>query len=258
VYIDTLRDKNDSYLPASVINLAGPMSDSHVCTGISMTESATFTRLKAQVTDEDVVLDIGTKSGDKVKGVAGTVVGIDITDSQYRSDSGIAFILADGRRLPFAADSFDYVFCNQVLEHLPGHEQLIAEAARVMKPDGAAYFSFPNRFSLHQPHGEVPRYYSLLPRKLGLILAPHLLDADSVHYYRQSVHPLSPLSAGYHLRSHFDVVEFPMGLDPETVTASPVLQRALWWANTLAMYPPLKWGGELVWPHTTYLCAGPD
>lgn len=41
------------------------------------------------------------------------------------------FIEADGERLPFPDNSFDYVVCNQVLEHTEHPDRFIAEIARV-------------------------------------------------------------------------------------------------------------------------------
>ncbi len=43
------------------------------------------------------------------------------------------FIQADGELLPFDGKSFDYVICNQVLEHAENPEQFIAEIVRVGK-----------------------------------------------------------------------------------------------------------------------------
>lgn len=43
------------------------------------------------------------------------------------------FIKADGELLPFGEKAFDYVICNQVLEHAENPEQFIAEIVRVGK-----------------------------------------------------------------------------------------------------------------------------
>ncbi len=47
------------------------------------------------------------------------------------------FFIADGNRLPFAGESFDLVLCNSVLHHLAEPQRLLAEVARLTKPDGA-------------------------------------------------------------------------------------------------------------------------
>jgi SAM-dependent methyltransferase len=48
----------------------------------------------------------------------------------------ITFQEADGRALPFADASFDVVVFDSTLSHVPGPEQAIAEAARVLRPAG--------------------------------------------------------------------------------------------------------------------------
>lgn len=46
--------------------------------------------------------------------------------------------------LPFRDDAFDLVICTEVLEHLLWPHRLLAEIARVLKPDGQALISVPN------------------------------------------------------------------------------------------------------------------
>jgi len=43
------------------------------------------------------------------------------------------FLQADGEQLPFADKEFDYVICNQVLEHVDNPLQFLSEQARVAK-----------------------------------------------------------------------------------------------------------------------------
>lgn len=43
------------------------------------------------------------------------------------------FIEADGEQLPFEKDAFDYVICNQVLEHADNPARFIEEMVRVGK-----------------------------------------------------------------------------------------------------------------------------
>jgi len=50
----------------------------------------------------------------------------------------------DGQRLPFGDQSFDFVSCNQVLEHIFETEQLVREFHRVLARDGLCVISVPN------------------------------------------------------------------------------------------------------------------
>lgn len=49
-----------------------------------------------------------------------------------------------GDRLPFDAASFDLVFSNSVLEHIPQVEPVLAEVSRVMAANGAFVFTVPS------------------------------------------------------------------------------------------------------------------
>jgi ubiquinone/menaquinone biosynthesis C-methylase UbiE len=57
-----------------------------------------------------------------------------------------------GEQLPFADGSFDFINCNEVTEHAEDPDQLLAECQRVLRPDGAMYISFHNRFGAYDYH----------------------------------------------------------------------------------------------------------
>jgi SAM-dependent methyltransferase len=51
---------------------------------------------------------------------------------------------AFGDAIPEAAESFDFVFSNSVLEHIPRIEPVIAEVGRVLRPGGCFVFTVPS------------------------------------------------------------------------------------------------------------------
>jgi SAM-dependent methyltransferase len=59
-------------------------------------------------------------------------------------------------RLPFEDDSFDFVFSNQVLEHVKNYDETLREVRRVLKPGGLSVHLFPARLRLIECHVFVP------------------------------------------------------------------------------------------------------
>ncbi|WP_111682071.1 class I SAM-dependent methyltransferase [Winogradskyella tangerina] len=57
--------------------------------------------------------------------------------------SPIADVKADICNLPFEDNSYDVIFCNHVLEHIPDDTKAMQELYRVMKPGGWGIFQIP-------------------------------------------------------------------------------------------------------------------
>ena len=49
----------------------------------------------------------------------------------------VDFVYADAKTLQFDSDSFDSVYSNSILHHIPNPDQFLSEAWRVLKPNGA-------------------------------------------------------------------------------------------------------------------------
>lgn len=58
--------------------------------------------------------------------------------------------------LPFADNTFDFVFSDQVLEHVQDHKLAFAEMERVLKPGGISLHIFPARLKPTEAHVFVP------------------------------------------------------------------------------------------------------
>jgi SAM-dependent methyltransferase len=69
-----------------------------------------------------------------------------------------ADIYASGLALPFRANSFDTVLCNEVLEHVPEPSVLMAEIARVLRPGGILILTTPQTWGLHHVPHDFYRY----------------------------------------------------------------------------------------------------
>lgn len=66
--------------------------------------------------------------------------------------SPIADVKADICDLPFEANSFDVVFCNHVLEHIPDDAKAMSELYRVLKTGGLGIFQIPQDLSLNETY----------------------------------------------------------------------------------------------------------
>ncbi|MGD9584332.1 MAG: class I SAM-dependent methyltransferase [Lysobacterales bacterium] len=85
-------------------------------------------------------------------GAADSVVGVDIDPAsvaharqRYSDIANLRFECADATRLPFADASLDALTSFETIEHLHAQAELIAEFARVLKPDGLLILSSPDK-----------------------------------------------------------------------------------------------------------------
>lgn len=95
------------------------------------------------------VLDIGCRDG----GLRGflpagiTYRGMDIAE-QFASDAIIIRDVAEG--IPFPDQSFDHVFCIEVLEHVHNPWDALSEIHRVLRPNGVLVLSVPNPYHVKE------------------------------------------------------------------------------------------------------------
>ena len=64
----------------------------------------------------------------------------------------IDFIQGNGYRLPFKDGAFDFIFCDQVIEHVENKDRFINEMYRVLSQDGVAYISLPKMLWYKEDH----------------------------------------------------------------------------------------------------------
>jgi SAM-dependent methyltransferase len=97
------------------------------------------------------VLDVGCGTGygsAALQPEAASVVGVDPAPEALdyaRRFRGVQLAQASATALPLASASFDLVVCFEVIEHLPDWPALLAEARRVLTPEGALIVSTPNK-----------------------------------------------------------------------------------------------------------------
>ena len=138
-------------------------------------------------------LDMGCSIGMTTEHLARSAclaVGIDIDEEAIRQATGedgsqASFIVADVGVTSFADGAFDVIVCNQVYEHTPNLELLVAEIYRLLKDDGVCFFSGPNRWTVMERHYNLPFLSWLPPRWADRYVR---LTGRAQEYYE---HPLS-------------------------------------------------------------------
>ena len=114
------------------------------------------------------VLEIGTGAGiishDLAKR-ARSLTSVDVNDERTETE-GYKYIRVESPQLPFDDDVFDIVLSNQVIEHIPEQDLHLAEALRVLRPNGVLYLATPNRLWPKEVHSQI-YFLGWLPRFLA-------------------------------------------------------------------------------------------
>jgi 2-polyprenyl-6-hydroxyphenyl methylase/3-demethylubiquinone-9 3-methyltransferase len=106
--------------------------------------------------DGRTALDVGCGGGimaEEVAALGFNVTGVDPSESslatarRHAAAAGLSIIYsrAGGESLPYPDSSFDLVYCCDVLEHVGDVDRVVAEAARVLKPEGIYLYDTINR-----------------------------------------------------------------------------------------------------------------
>lgn len=146
--------------------------------------------VRPHIDEFESILDVGCGANlhydMAIAGAGKRVFGVDFTMSFLRlapqQRPGIFLAQADALRLPFKDGSFSAVICSETIEHIPHDSAVIAEIARVLRPQALLFVTVPNLwnadrlirmaktrdFTVRLMEGHV-REYS--PRKLRRLLS---------------------------------------------------------------------------------------
>ena len=125
-------------------------------------------------------------------------VGVDPLASHYARlfpawQSWVTTIVAAGEALPFAADSFELVLCDNVVDHAENPARIMAEMARVLTPAGLLYFTV----NTHHPVYALAARAHAAWHDLGV---PYELDPFADHTVHLTLADARRLFAGLPLR----------------------------------------------------------
>lgn len=105
------------------------------------------------------MLDLGCGAGHSFHRLAPReTVGVDLSADALAAQARRTLV-ADMRALPFADGQFESVISVHSVEHVPDPERVVAEAARVLAPDGVCVFVTPNRLTFGRPDEIIDPYH---------------------------------------------------------------------------------------------------
>jgi len=131
-----------------------------------------------ELTFECVILDLGCGSGEtvaKCREDGYQVFGCDFDFTggpqfnDLQNDGILRLIEKSPYRLPFDDNTFDFVFSEQVFEHVRDYPATLSEIKRVLKPDGCNLHEFPSRYMFIERHTFVP-FASIIQRRWWLFV----------------------------------------------------------------------------------------
>lgn len=152
-------------------------------------------------------LDLGSGAGGRTiafqAATGGEVVGLEIDErigrpslafAREMQNDGVAFVTGLAEALPFADDSFDLVFCYDVMEHVADPEQTLRSTYRVLRPGGRLLLVFPPYFHPTGAHLEgyvsrVPYANLFFPASILRRAIDEILAARNDGYHPQPLRP---------------------------------------------------------------------
>ncbi len=153
-------------------------------------EEAAGNAVRQAATGEVLDVGCGDRWVERCLSANARYVGLDFPATVSKGYAGHADVFGDGQRLPFAADRFDTVVLMDVLEHLPAPDAALAEAWRVLKPDGVLLVQVPFLYPLHdQPHD----FQRWTEHGLRVLFASHRFSIGSLTRYGDALETAAAL-----------------------------------------------------------------
>jgi ubiquinone/menaquinone biosynthesis C-methylase UbiE len=96
------------------------------------------------------ILEVGCATGrllGRLESPNSSLVGLDLSPAALRrvpTNSHSPVVQGNAEAMPFADESFDFVIANHIIEHTDDADKLMAEIARVTRPEGVVFLSYPN------------------------------------------------------------------------------------------------------------------
>jgi len=164
------------------------------------------------------------------------VISVDISKSylekakilRSKFDKEWHLILADAENLPFRKDSFDFILCSEVLEHLPNYYKALIEIIRCTKPEGVLVLSVPSRFSFTEIFLRAREHlHKMNPIWLKRFLCNNGFLVLEERYCNFAISPLRALFKASNAALEHFIIIFWLGLD-ELIGKMPPVKLVSW------------------------------
>jgi SAM-dependent methyltransferase len=162
------------------------------------------------------VLEIGSGYGGYskiLKEKTGTLIAADLMINDWYSKNSISFVQLDGGKpFPFKKDTFDFVYCSSLIEHIADPSLLLQSIWKVTKPGGIVYLTFPPFYTLALIGGHNFKPFHFLGEKFAVRLTNFLYRSNITSYASAyGVCGLFPLTIdqveSVLLERHFEIIE---------------------------------------------------
>lgn len=182
------------------------------------------------VNSDSVLLDLGCGNGELVNEYMKGGYNCYGCDFSFKSGEHVDTLFNEGRikkvdgekyRLPFEDNSVDYIFTDQVFEHVKDYATTLSEIHRILKPGGGSLNFFPSRYQVIEPHVYVPfasinknYYWLLFWASLGIRkrsqrgLSAKETAAINHKYLNSSTYYLTKSQIRDHCTAYFNKVRF--------------------------------------------------
>lgn len=92
--------------------------------------------------------------------VVSEYVGVDMEHTGHDHKNSKVDVYYDGKHLPFDDESFDSLFCSEVVEHVFEPDMILPEIRRVLRPGAKALITVPFAWNEHEMPFDYARYTS--------------------------------------------------------------------------------------------------
>jgi SAM-dependent methyltransferase len=184
------------------------------------------------ITSDSMILEFGCGTGkivNELRSFEKHAFGCDIkiNDEKYVNTKAmydekiIRLIDVCPYKIPFDDNTFDFIFSDQVFEHVTNYSESISEIRRILKPGGFCLHIFPSRFKPIEAHIRVPfssinnSYLWLffwakmgIRKKSQIGFSPHETAIENNEYLKKRTNYLSKKKILENFEKFFDDVKF--------------------------------------------------